>query len=220
MGALIQAHKKYVALAASDSKPTITGVGVPEIPERPEKNLTYVLEEMAAIETAVGKDQFSALIGEKATTENVFSTLSTNDLWIHLACHGEQDPDDPLMSHLLLYDGDLDLERILGAYLPRAQFAFLSACQTATGDAVLMNESMHLSGGLLFAGFCGVVGTMWSVADVDCPPLAQIMYRRLFQKDKTPDVARAANALHLAVRAMRKKGLSFQRWANFVHMGV
>jgi hypothetical protein len=46
--------------------------------------------------------------------------------------------------------------------------AFLSACETAKGDRVVPDEAMHLAATLLFAGFRGVVATMWQVV---FPPL-------------------------------------------------
>jgi CHAT domain-containing protein len=39
--------------------------------------------------------------------------------------------------------------------------AFLSACETAKGDKTIPDEAMHLAATLLFAGFRGVVATMW-----------------------------------------------------------
>ena len=42
--------------------------------------------------------------------------------------------------------------------------AFLSACETAKGDSKTPDEAIHLAATLLFqlfAGFRGVVATMW-----------------------------------------------------------
>jgi CHAT domain-containing protein len=41
--------------------------------------------------------------------------------------------------------------------------AFLSACETAKGDEGTPDEAMHLAAAVLFAGFRGVVATMWFV---------------------------------------------------------
>ena len=45
--------------------------------------------------------------------------------------------------------------------MPNASLAFLSACETAMGAEDLPDEAMHLAASLLFAGFGGVVATMW-----------------------------------------------------------
>ncbi|KAF8895554.1 hypothetical protein BD779DRAFT_1500178 [Infundibulicybe gibba] len=89
------------------------------------------------------------------------------------------------------------------------------------GDATLTNESMHLAEGLMAAGFCGVIGTLWATADDDSALVAKGVYRRLFKPaDANPDVAQAAYALHVVVQAMRKRNLGFHRWMQLVHMGV
>jgi CHAT domain-containing protein len=72
----------------------------------------------------------------------------------------------------LLYDGVLGLETILHMSLPNAELAFLAACQTAMGDAELVNESFHLGGGFIAAGFRGAIGTLWSMDDRDGPAVA------------------------------------------------
>jgi CHAT domain-containing protein len=45
------------------------------------------------------------------------------------------------------------LETILRMPLQNAQFVFLAACQTAMGDTQLVNESFHLGGVFITAGF-------------------------------------------------------------------
>ena len=47
--------------------------------------------------------------------------------------------------------------------LHNASLAVLSACMTAMGDENLPDEVIHLAATLLFAGFPGVVATMWYV---------------------------------------------------------
>jgi CHAT domain-containing protein len=64
-------------------------------------------------------------------------------------------------SALLLDDGDLKVSNIVGQHIPNASLAFLSACETAKGDQRTPDEVVHLAATMLFAGFRGVVGTMW-----------------------------------------------------------
>jgi CHAT domain-containing protein len=45
--------------------------------------------------------------------------------------------------------------------LPNASLAFLSACTTATGTDKAADEGLHLAAAMQFAGFQGVVGTLW-----------------------------------------------------------
>jgi CHAT domain-containing protein len=88
---------------------------------------------------------------------------------VHFACHGVQDLNHPLDSGLILSDGRLKVSDIMriqeGDNAQDARkcmsLAFLSACETAKGDGKVPDEAMHLAASLLFAGFRGVVATMW-----------------------------------------------------------
>ncbi|KAJ6562304.1 CHAT domain-containing protein, partial [Mycena capillaripes] len=123
--------------------------------------------------------------------------------WVHLACHGHQDLVDPAKSYLQLYEGNLELETILRMPLSNAQFVFLAACQTAKGDAALANESFHLGGGFIAAGFRSAIGTMWSMNDEDGPTVAEIVYSHLFREGQQPQASDTAEALHLAVKELK-----------------
>ena len=186
---------------------------------QPQLDLAYAVEEISKIRSAVGKDQFNLLLGEQATVSQVSSCLPTST-WLHLVCHGHQDPEEPLKSCLFLYNGELELGAILSKKLSEAEFVFLSGCETRMGDANLTNESMHLAGAMIFAGFCGAIGTMWGVADFDMPKVANLVYNELFGRGKVPSVTEAANALNVAIQTMRKAGLPLHRWLQFVHIGA
>ncbi|THH20000.1 hypothetical protein EW146_g1265 [Bondarzewia mesenterica] len=147
--------------------------------------------------------------------------------FVHFACHGSQRSleGNVLQSALRLYDGTLPIARIVQTPLPNARFVFLSACETATGDAALMDEAMHLAGGMHFAGFRGVVATLWAIHDNDGPRITREFYMKLFAGDcgdskQWPDASMAAEALNDAVRVLRDSKVSLLRWVPFVHMGI
>ena len=98
--------------------------------------------------------------GAPATVDKVASHLSAVSI-AHFACHGEQNKTNPLESSLILEDGQLKISRIMRESTPNASLALLCACETAKGDEDLPDEAMHLGATLLFAGFRGVVATMW-----------------------------------------------------------
>jgi CHAT domain-containing protein len=76
--------------------------------------------------------------------------------------HGKQDVNDPLESGLILHSAiQLKVKEIMKQFTPNASLAFLSACETAMGAENLPDEAVHLAASLLFAGFRGVVATMW-----------------------------------------------------------
>ncbi|KAJ6548953.1 CHAT domain-containing protein [Mycena capillaripes] len=124
--------------------------------------------------------------------------------WVHFACHGVQDGSTPTDSALLLAGSSkLTLEGSIHLNLPHADLAFLSACQTATGDKELRCESVHLAAGMLLAGYRRVIATMWSIMDNDAPQAAKDVYEHLF-KTLPPDSTRAAKVLHVAVKNLRE----------------
>ncbi|KAJ6569836.1 CHAT domain-containing protein, partial [Mycena vulgaris] len=178
--------------------------------------LKGVKEEIKKILSIVRPAQ--CLLGEKATADAVKHQLQDCS-WVHLACHGKQDIIEPSKSHLLLYQGTLELETILRMALSNAEFVFLAACQTAMGDAELVNESFHLGGGFIAAGFRSVIGTLWAMDDRDGPVVAEMVYSHLFRDGRQPQASDTAEALHLAVRELRAK-VPHVRWIPFIHMGV
>lgn len=79
---------------------------------------------------------------------------------LHLACHGHQHK-DPLKSYFALRDGQLTVDALMELNLHNAVLAFLSACETATGDIDRPDQAVHLTASMLFCGFRSVIATMW-----------------------------------------------------------
>jgi CHAT domain-containing protein len=126
------------------------------------KSLSSTERELRMIEKHV-QSEFMVKLGGKETpakVKDVLSHLSSSHI-VHFACHGRQYMDEPLKSGLLLDDGVLKINDIMKESLQNASLAFLSACETAVGTEDLPDEAMHIAASLLFAGFHGVVGTMW-----------------------------------------------------------
>ena len=129
------------------------------------KALPSTLHELRAIQGHIPKDALVALghppSTPLATVSEVLRHLSTASI-VHFACHGKQNLGNPLESALLLDNGGrLSVERIMQHDMRNAQLAFLCACETAMGEREVPDESMHLGAALLFAGFKGVVATLW-----------------------------------------------------------
>jgi CHAT domain-containing protein len=150
---------------------------------------------------------------------------------VHLACHGSQNKENPLLSKFFFHRGTLDLSAIIKRDLKNADLAFLSACQTSTGDANLSEEAVHLAAGMLAAGYRRVVGTMWSISDSTAQRVAVEFYDHLFKHREEGngnrfDGSLSAYALHHAVQELRKttddsddsEG-SLLAWLPFVHFG-
>ncbi|KAJ7217603.1 TPR-like protein [Mycena rebaudengoi] len=194
--------------------------------------LQLLAEEIGCIQRCVEgkKVHLEWLDGEMATIDEVQKGMK-NSRWVHFACHGVQS-DSPTESALLLAGSSrLTLSNIIQLNLPNADLAFLmqgillaflSACQTTTGSQELQDESVHLTAGMLLAGYRGVIGTMWSIDDNDAPQVAGDVYAYLLEISP-PDPTRAAEALHLAIQKLREQPgpkTSFLQWVPFIHFGV
>lgn len=164
------------------------------------------------------KKGVTVLKDSAATVETTLKVMEDCN-WIHLACHGVQDLREPTSSAIILWDGKLTLAEIIKKSLSQAELAFLSACETATGDSKLSEEAVHLAAGMLLAGYRGVIATMWSIQDEDGPTIAKAVYTQIMDGG-VPNSMRAAEALHHAALQLQKQGASFERWVPFIHMGV
>ena len=140
---------------------------------------------------------------------------------VHFACHASQNLSQPLESCFHLHDRGLSLADITKRSLKNKGLAFLSACQTATGDAESPDEAIHLAAGMLVAGYPTVIATMWSIKDDDAPFVTDIVYEQI-TKDGRMDNGRVARALHTAVAALRDQvgEKAFVRRVPYIHLGV
>ncbi|KAG2112632.1 uncharacterized protein F5147DRAFT_835365 [Suillus discolor] len=103
----------------------------------------------------------------------VDSELELQNTWVHLACHGKQDPMQPYSSHL---------------------FVFLSACHTAVGDEETPDEVIHLAAGLRFSGFKSVIGTLWEVDNAVAKHIVEAFYTYMFRDSKDGGVVDCTKA--------------------------
>ncbi|KAF8133237.1 TPR-like protein [Boletus edulis] len=141
--------------------------------------LQGVAPELRHIRTVVGNPTSACttlLESSVGMVEEVLGLMKDAD-WVHFACHGIQDAANPTDSGLCLADKRrLKISDIIGLSRSRGGLAFLSACQTAMGDEGLTDEAIHIAAGMLFAGYGGVIGTMWSISDRFAPIAAGEVY--------------------------------------------
>ncbi|KAI0267452.1 CHAT domain-containing protein [Gloeopeniophorella convolvens] len=193
---------------------------------QPDASLPSVRAEIKAVqETVVPLGcATTALISAEATTPAVQAGLREHN-FVHFACHGTLEPERPFEAAFRLYEDDrLTLLDIARERLPHAEFAFLSACHTAEpADLRTPDEALHLAAAMQHCGFRSVVGTMWEMADLDGRDLAAHFYGYMFTEERrdVPFGERSARALQHAVRKLRlKRGMTLERWVNFVHYGA
>lgn len=167
--------------------------------------------------TSLFAGRHTLLEGAEATHEAVRDALPRHR-WAHFSCHGGQDLADPSRGGLLLQDRPLSIADIsTGQY--RGEFAFLSACMTATGGINLPDEAITLAAALHYTGYRHVIGTLWSVYDQTAADVAEAVYHELTSTGQF-EPARSADALHDAIRGLRDSGhVPLSAWVPFTHTG-
>ncbi|KAG1799027.1 CHAT domain-containing protein [Suillus plorans] len=162
---------------------------------------------------------FTKVTSVDATKSRALHALRDNT-WLHFACHGTQNYDEPFNSAFLMRDQPLSLLDITQMDLSLHSFAFLSACETAVGAFSTPDEVIHLAAGLQFAGVKSVVGTLWKVNDNTVQRLVEAFYKNMCG-DGTMNSKRAARALHRAVQLLAcDKDIPLDQRIVFVHIGV
>ncbi|CUA73163.1 hypothetical protein RSOLAG22IIIB_10604 [Rhizoctonia solani] len=155
----------------------------------------------------------STLPGTANELEKVTATSALDEMErhgrVHPACHAHQNVGHATQSAFFLHDGALDMASINRRSFKRKGLAFLSAYQTATGNAELPDESVHLASGMLMAGYTSVIATMWSVVDSDAPLVADEVYSQLMKDGKLSngEAAKALTLLPCYVRESWKRSL-------------
>ncbi|KAF9222944.1 hypothetical protein BS17DRAFT_809162 [Gyrodon lividus] len=165
--------------------------------------------------------QFTELSDENATRDAALAALKTHT-FAHLACHGRQVPGYPFDSHFEMHDGPLSLLHIIHSNLGHeTEFAFLSACQTATGDNDAPDEVIHLAAALQFSGVRNVVGTMRSVDDSIVVHIVGAFYRAMIGDNGEFDPSRAARALRVATTCRgTRDNVPLDQRIIFIHIGA
>jgi len=158
-------------------------------------------------------------LGAQATKARVLAEIERHR-YVHLACHGEYHPSDPLQSGLKLHDGVLTAQEILKLRLS-ADLIVLSACATGRQKVGRGDELMGLLRVLLYAGASSLVASLWPVDDRSSLDLMQHFYQALDGQDTSslPDRAEMLGAAMLKVR--REQGWEHPYfWAPFILVGA
>lgn len=199
--------------AGQDAAPRMLIVAVADAPDR--VHLANVARERDLVARAF-PDRCTVLEAAGATVQAVRARLASH-AWVHFCCHGDQDLTDPSRGGLALHDGVLTVADVAsGTY--RGEFAFVSACKSATGGTSLPDETITLAAALHYAGFRHVIGTLWSVYDETAADVAEGVYTDLCRSG-TFEPRRVARALHDAVRRERGAGAPLTAWTPFTHTG-
>lgn len=137
-----------------------------------------------------------ALIGNQATKDAVRDALDEYPI-VHFATHGILSDESPLLSSILLANGEsLTVYELMGSQL-NADLVVLSACRTAQGEVTRGDDVLGLTRGLLSAGARAAVTSLWPVDDLATSLLMEQFYQHL--RNGAP----AASALQQAQNELR-----------------
>ena len=218
LSALIDSRKRGSSFEASDNlKPSILLVAQPD-------TLPGAFSEINAIQNT--RTPVTTLISAMATPKAVIEGLNDHR-FAHFVCHGLLETGKPFDASLELHKANLTLLEIVRYQLPAAEFAFLSASHTAElTEGSVADESLHLAAAMQCCGFRSVAGTMWDMADTDGADLSKHFYETVFSdnlkasQNGVPYYERTAGALQISLKKLRERGVTLERWVNFVHYGA
>jgi CHAT domain-containing protein len=158
----------------------------------------------------------SKVVLRKHASESLIKKTASVFRYIHLASHGQFNPDAPIQSRMLLAadndnDGSLTVSEIYDLKL-NADMVVLSACQTALGDVKNGDDVVGLNRGFLYAGAKSIVGSLWEVPDNPTKDLMVGLYTNL----KSMGLREAMRKAQLSALKKYKHPLN---WAAFQMTG-
>ncbi len=136
--------------------------------------LRYAEEEAGRVATlCAGK----ALLGPALKRETLFAH-GGQVRYLHISCHGEFDPEDPLASQLHLGAGEtLTAQAVLDGWHFAGDLVVLSACESGLSRVRRGDELMGLVRAFMVAGAPAVIATLWRVDERSTRLLMERFYR-------------------------------------------
>jgi CHAT domain-containing protein len=137
---------------------------------------------------------------------------------LHIAAHADVNSANPLFSRIFLApdgqdNGDVDLSKVSGLDLARADLVVLSACETQLGARGWGDDIVGLSRAFIYAGSPSVLASLWNVDDQATGDLMLAFYRNLKAG------AGKAEALRAAQNEIRARYPNPYYWAAFTLIG-
>lgn len=152
-----------------------------------------------------------ALLNGEATLASLREHAPEADI-LHMACHGQFRPDNPLFSSLRLGDGWLTVRDAYNLNL-KCELVTLSACETGVSAVAPGDELMGLARGFFSAGVPTLLLSLWTVDDDATARLMASFYKSL-QGGAAP-----ATALRSAQLELMKEEPHPYFWSPFVLLG-
>jgi len=178
-GAAKDALRNILAFGNPDA-----GSGAPDLP----------FAQKEAERLALQFPEATLVTGRAATETWLTENIATFGI-VHIASHGEFDPEAPLFSALRLAsdeenDGVLTSSEVFGLAV-RADLVALSACQTGLGRLSNGDDIVGLNRAFVYAGTRQILSTLWRVDDVSTAVMMKHFYRAMPHTDRAEALRRA-----------------------------
>src|SRR5919199_613624 len=174
-----------------------------------DEQIPRVRDEVAAIAEILPNSQ--VLLDGQATAAALRDLAPRADV-LHLPCHGQFRPDNPLFSSLHLGDGWMTVRDAYELDLSCA-LVTLSACETGVSAVAPGEELMGLARGFFSAGTASLLVSLWTVDDSSTAELMTGVYRGL------RDGLRPADALASSQRELIQRYGHPYYWSAFAVHG-
>lgn len=174
-----------------------------------DESIPLVNQEIKALEKIFKASK--SFTDEKATFLAYTENASKFDV-LHLACHGQFRPENPLFSNLHLADGFVTVRDICSQKL-KAEIVTLSACETGLNKIFAGDEILGLARGFLSAGASSLILSLWAVNDEATTELMKIFYTELQNGEAVSAALRKAQGNFI------KQGFHPYFWSPFALVG-
>lgn len=189
-------------------------LGTPTIPYSNIDKLPGVNQEMAAVSKMFNQDNLKIYL--PATSKHLLGAAQYKTI-LHIACHGQFEPEAPLLSRLLFHDRPVFAFELMMTNL-NADLVILNACQTAEGILQPGGYMQNLANAFLKAGANSVIAALWSADDLASAVFMENFYDNLFNDQDLTPVAAAMNAQRYVRENVDLSHPYF--WAPFLVFGV
>lgn len=174
-----------------------------------DESIPLVNQEIGALAELISPS--TAFTGQQANVGS-FATEAPKAGLLHIACHGQFRPDNPMYSSLNLADGRATVNDIVSMRI-RAELVTLSACETGVSKVYPGEEVVGLARGFLAAGASNVILSLWNVND----EAASRLMLRLYSKLQRGQAISAS--LRYAQKTFIERGEHPYYWAPFILIG-
>jgi len=112
---------------------------------------------------------------------------------LHFAIHGKFSPES-IEQGMILVDGQIDSDTVIGSVLHGTPFVFLNACQLGAADE-LLGDYAGMAQSFLASGASAVIAPLWNVRDTIARKISLEFYRTVYGSAQAGEQITAGEAL-------------------------